>query len=110
MFLLRPALLKVLERREVTLKGKNFALEIGDKEVPIQEAANQQRALIEDLQDRLIYLSQRTELLESNLIEVIEKARTQKATSIKGIAPVRSQAARILWVDDYPSNNVYPVA
>jgi CheY-like chemotaxis protein len=80
---------------ESALKRK-FTIKVAGNELTMEEASEQQRAIVSDLQNKLAELEKRLNL---------------------GPAPVEAQMAtppasgkRILWVDDKPRNNSYLVA
>jgi CheY-like chemotaxis protein len=87
----RPTLMEVLG----SAKSRKFTLKIGGQELSMDEANEQQRSLILDLQSKVVQIESRIE-----------------ATIPKNVATaeIRSEArslSKVLWVDDQPKNNSY---
>ena len=84
------------------LDSRGFTIRVGDMEVTVQEASDQLRAQIEDLQEKLSDLRLSIQQ-QAEEIELIAKVPTAAVAERR---PIR----RILWVDDRPSNNAYESA
>ncbi len=80
---------------------RKFSIKVGDNELTMEEASEQQRLLINDLQEQVVTLQKR---IESSHVfpEGAHKLSTEKDHVIS--------INRILWVDDYPSNNASIIA
>ncbi len=92
--LFRPAILSVLKRENMTLK-------VGSLELSVQEAAKINGKDIADLQQKMAELEAR--LLENKTGEA--GGPTPQADLF--VAP--SEPGKLLWVDDFPSNNAFLV-
>lgn len=96
LFALLPTIIRVARSRAVSIK-------YGDMEISVQDASDQIRRQIDDLQDQVRALQghprERTRLATEEL-EVLPEA------------PAIEQAAQrsILWVDDHPKNNAHEIA
>lgn len=80
---------------ESALKRK-FTIKVAGNELTMEEASEQQRAIVSDLQNKLAELEKRLNLGADTL-------------ALPLAAPAAS-GKRILWVDDKPKNNSYLVA
>ncbi|SRR6266571_382651 len=89
----RPAVSSLIE----SARSRKFTVKIGGQELTMDEANEQQRSLIADLQTQLIELRKRVD--GSQIASPVE--RTLQPT-VSPPAPTS-----ILWVDDYPKNNSY---
>jgi CheY-like chemotaxis protein len=89
-WLVGPTLREVLSR----LRGGAFTLDVGGVKVSFEDATDQQRKLIGDLQEKVIELEAR---ITSQPLGVAE-GRTAYHSP-------RTSPSRVLWVDDYPANN-----
>jgi CheY-like chemotaxis protein len=78
------------------IDSRGFTVKIGDMEVTVQQASDQIRSQIEDLQRAL---SAQPRLTEQS--RVVDAPAPQASTG--GVH-------RILWVDDNPTNNAYEIA
>lgn len=76
-------------------RSRRFSLKIGGQELSMDEANEQQRSLILDLQSKVVQIEAR-----------IDAAIPEKLTTSKIDASVRN-LSRVLWVDDEPKNNSY---
>lgn len=81
---------------ESALKRK-FTIKVAGNELTMEEASEQQRAIVSDLQTKLAELEKRLNL------------GTARATPPMA-APPPTSGKRILWVDDKPKNNSYLMA
>lgn len=81
---------------ESALKRK-FTIKVAGNELTMEEASEQQRAIVSDLQTKLAELEKRLNL---------GTARTAPPMA----APPPTSGKRILWVDDKPKNNSYLMA
>lgn len=78
------------------IDSRNFKVKIGDMEVTVQQASDQLRTQLEDLQ-RAVALQKRPAVLSS----------AEDANAAIGL---QRKTYRILWVDDNPANNAYEIA
>jgi CheY-like chemotaxis protein len=89
--LFRPAVAALIE----SAKSRKFTLKIGGQELSMEEASQQQRNLIADLQAQVVEIKKR---IEAPVVEApASTARLEEHN--------RLNAA--LWVDDRPKNNSY---
>jgi CheY-like chemotaxis protein len=104
--LLWPALLLVLliyfgpmiKSIVASLGKRKFTINVAGTELTVEEAAEQQRRLIGDLQEKVLKISEPRALARAAVAE--------PGTSYA----VHNKLQRLLWVDDYPSNNAQIVA
>jgi CheY-like chemotaxis protein len=90
---LYPSIRKIIESRGFTVK-------IGEMEVTVQEASDQLRTQVEDLQEKVSALRQQME----------GQAQPVAATALLGEPAEVQPIERILWVDDNPEDNAYEIA
>lgn len=90
----KPAISAIIE----SAKSRKFTLKVGGQELTMEEASEQQRTVIADIQSQLLELKNKTQ---------DNTKFTSPSTSIK----IRSSGKKpsILWVDDNPKNNSYYV-
>lgn len=82
-----------------TARTRGFTIKVGGNELTFTEASRQQLSQINDLQEQIVRLAGEIEQLKGN--------------NVPGVAELKSSynaPKRILWVDDYPSNNATIVA
>lgn len=83
-------------------KLRKFTLKIAGNELTMEEASEQQLALIADTQKQIVELQKNVEML-------LQEQKTE--VQIKGKMPFRelkqSVVNSILWVDDNPKNNAF---
>jgi len=84
--------------REI-IESRGFTIKMGDMEVTVQEASDQLRTQVEDLQAKVSALRRGVE----------EPAKALAAPVVLG-EPEREPIKRILWVDDNPENNAFEIA
>lgn len=89
--LFRPAISALIE----SAKSRKFTLKLGGQELSMEEANEQQRTLIADLQTQVLEIRKRIEVPASPL--PLEPSRSVAPTS----------ARFVLWVDDQPKNNSF---
>jgi hypothetical protein len=77
-------------------RGRKFTIKVAGNELTMEEASEQQRVILSDLQAKLVELEKR---LGSGL-----------ATLQNPISAPPTSSKRILWVDDRPKNNSFFVA
>lgn len=77
-----------------SVRGRKFTIKVGENELTVDEASEQQRLLTSDLQIKLAELEKRLAGKETQELHLLEK--NQKANRKK-----------VLWVDDKPKNNSY---
>lgn len=76
-------------------RRRKFSIKVGDNELTMEEASEQQRRLINDIQEQLVSLQ-----------KCVERAGEPAAESFGVVAdPEAKTVDKILWVDDYPGNN-----
>jgi len=90
LWLLGPTVRELLAR----LRERRFTIDVGGVKVTFEDAAEQQRKLIADLQEAVLRLDRRTASRQA------EVAEPRVAYNDHQGVP-RS----VLWVDDYPTNN-----
>lgn len=91
--LFKPAVMAIIESG----KFRRFSLKIGGQELTMEEANEQQRNLITDLQAQVVDLRNK-----------IEGGVQVQPTAPKPTVPIPSaQGQSVLWVDDEPKNNSF---
>jgi CheY-like chemotaxis protein len=91
--LFRPAVGAIVE----SAKSRKFSLKFGGQELTMEEANEQQRVLISDLQAQIVELRKKVEGVAVSQ-EVLPKAESTLQAQLSNT---------ILWVDDNPKNNSY---
>lgn len=86
------------------VKSRAFSLKIAGMEVSVQDAADQVRAQIEDLQHQVIALRR-----GAGAAAAAKTATTARALA-KPLAPPDGRSPKVLWVDDNMSNNAFQIA
>ncbi|SDW55427.1 response regulator [Nitrosomonas communis] len=77
-------------------RGRKFTIKVAGNELTMEEASEQQRKIVNDVQSRLAEIEKRLEV--SKTISLNRESKEAPPTK------------RILWVDDNPKNNSYLVA
>lgn len=77
-------------------RGRKFTIKVAGNELTMEEASEQQRAIVSDLQTKVAELEKR---FASDIASLPRTVNVSSASS-----------KRILWVDDIPKNNSYLVA
>lgn len=85
-------------------KEKSFSVSVAGLQVSVQNATEQLADQLTDLQNRLLALENSLEERSQDGTSKAAPAETIKRTEVK--VP---RARRILWVDDFPSNNAFAV-
>lgn len=80
---------------------RKFSIKVGNNEVTMEEASEQQRRMINDLQENVVGLQKRIE--SKNISTEDDQELLPEKNNIISVE-------RILWVDDYPSNNATIIA
>lgn len=99
--LLAIILWKLFPAVKTIFESRNFSIKVADMEISVQEAAQQLRTQIEDLQNQLVLL---------------RAGRQQQSTgaglrTFEAHATVASaKSPKILWVDDHPKGNALEIA
>ncbi len=75
-------------------RGRKFTIKVAGNELTMEEASEQQRVLLADLQNKLAQL-------EKGLASPVPAASATEA---------KARGKRVLWVDDRPRNNSFLVA
>lgn len=89
-------LLEPLRELVDSAKGRKFTIKVAGNELTMEEASEQQRAIVSDLQVKVAEL---------------ERLMTTNAEVLKPEVPVAEvRRSRVLWVDDNPKNNSFLVA
>jgi CheY-like chemotaxis protein len=86
------------------VKSRAFSLKIAGMEVSVQDAAEQVRAQIEDLQHQVIALRRGAGAAAA------EKTATTARSLAKPLTPPNGRSPKVLWVDDNMSNNAFQIA
>jgi len=89
----RPAIAGLIE----SAKSRKFTLKLGGQELTMEEASEQQRKLIADLQAQVLEI-------KKSLEGVAPPAPTAPEKEMLKMPPA---VASVLWVDDQPKNNSY---
>lgn len=79
-------------------KLRKFTLKIGGQELSMDEANEQQRVLIQDLQSKIVQIESRIEAVGSSALAPSKTELAQREPA---------DLSRVLWVDDEPKNNSY---
>ena len=77
-------------------RGRKFTIKVAGNELTMEEASEQQRKIVNDVQSRLAEIENRLEV--------------SKTILLNGEAKEAPKSKRILWVDDNPKSNSYLVA
>ncbi len=77
-------------------KGRKFSIKVAGNELTMEEASEQQRVIVNDLQSKMADLERRL------------ASRDEKRG--EELAQLSHQGQRLLWVDDNPRNNSYLVS
>lgn len=79
-----------------SVQGRKFTIKVGDNELSVEEASEQQRKITSDIQSKLAQIEGQ-----------LEKSSEFKLTHTDRNT---TQSKRILWVDDKPRNNSFLIA
>jgi len=110
LFILRKPLMGMLARRGTKVSWLGVTIEVGDQEIPLQNATDELRSNLTDLQNKL------TNLLkwQADFVKQIPKAKQTAGEAAKPIAdltPIIDQRPKeLLWVDDEPAKNASVIA
>jgi CheY-like chemotaxis protein len=89
-------LLEPLRELVNSAKGRKFTIKVAGNELTMEEASEQQRAIVSDLQVKVAEL---------------ERLLTPSAQVLQpDVAGAEVRRSRVLWVDDNPKNNSFLVA
>lgn len=83
-------------------RGRKFTIKIPGSELTMEEASEQQRLLIGDLQQQVVEIQKRFEAFKGGMAPKTVGAMEPDMVSPKG--------KTVLWVDDQPKNNAYLIA
>lgn len=86
------------------VKSRAFSVKVAGMEVSVQDATEQVRAQIEDLQRQVIGLRG-----ESGTAKAAKAADTARSLAAPVAAPA-NRVPKVLWVDDVMSNNAFQIA
>jgi CheY-like chemotaxis protein len=89
----RPAVASLID----SARSRKFTLKIGGQELSMDEANEQQRILIADLQSQIAEIRKRLGTQDS----------AQARAPVAGVEERGAEAFSVLWVDDDPKNNSY---
>jgi CheY-like chemotaxis protein len=89
--LFRPAISALIE----SAKSRKFTLKFGGQELSMEEANEQQRTLIADLQTQVLEIKKR---IEASVLPLLPETTRSL---------VSTPARLVLWVDDQPKNNSF---
>ena len=81
------------------IENRGFTIKVGDMEITVQEASDQLRAQVEDLQK-----------VVSDLRLQMQQRAEPEARPYVAAPPAEKPIRRLLWVDDNPENNAYEIA
>jgi len=108
----RSAISAVLE----SAKSRKFTIKVGDNELTMEEANEQQRNLIVDLQNQVSDLQKKIRPIDSIDSKALPEIKSRVSVSIQPSPTETSETTKskelnsILWVDDRPKNNSYETA
>ena len=88
-------------------RSRAFSVKVGEMQVSVQDASEQLRQQIEDLQQKV------SELRTQHRLTAIPEASNTYVDSVPSAVPerlVQTMAPHVLWVDDDPTNHVYEIA
>jgi CheY-like chemotaxis protein len=102
---LRRPLQNLFTRPGSEVSAFGVTIKVGDQQVSVQDATDQLRVQLDDLQGKVI------ELLKWQAAVAASAAPGEAADKapIAAVSPITPRPQRILWVDDRPSNNAYLV-
>lgn len=89
----KPAIAALIE----SAKSRKFTLKIGGQELSMEEASQQQRNLIADLQAQVMEIKRQIE----------PQMQFAKESPVIARSAERALSHSVLWVDDNPKNNSY---
>ena len=88
-------------------RSRAFSVKVGEMQVSVQDASEQLRKQIEDLQQKV------SELRTKHRLTAIPEASNTYVDSVPSAVPerlVQTMAPHVLWVDDDPTNHAYEIA
>lgn len=91
---------RIFPHLRAVLASRNFKIKIGEMELSVQEASEQLRAQIEDLQTKVAELR----------LGAPGPAAPAPAAALQAAPPPADVPRRLLWVDDEPADNAYEIA
>jgi CheY-like chemotaxis protein len=97
--MLAVVLWKLFPSLKAIVTSRSFSVKIADMQISVQDATEQFRTQIEDLQKQVMLLRSEKQL---NVASVQPDDRS--------VANTVTKPSRILWVDDKPSNNALEIA
>ena len=107
-FIVAVLLWKLFPALRGIVTSRSFAVKVGGIELSVQDATEQIRLQIEDLQKQVIQL--RSAQGENGLPNgPVEAGREAELAAVPAVQPAQTPR-RILWVDDKPSNNAFEIA
>ena len=77
-------------------RGRKFTIKVAGNELTVEEASEQQRKIVNDVQ--------------SKLAEIEKRMEAEKSITLNTDIQANTKNKRILWVDDIPKNNSFLVA
>lgn len=97
--LVAVVLWKLYPSVRMIIENRGFTVKVGEMEITVQEASDQLRAQVEDLQK-----------VVSDLRLQIQQRAEPAARPYVAAPPAEKPIRRLLWVDDNPENNAYEIA
>ncbi|MBI5292551.1 MAG: response regulator [Chloroflexi bacterium] len=82
-------------------RSRKFILKVGNNELTMEEASEQQRILVSDLQKQVVAIQESLKMLTQ------AQPSGTLASEVPPTIPKPSAVNSILWVDDNPKNNAY---
>jgi hypothetical protein len=107
-FIVAVLLWKLFPAIRGIVTSRNFSVKVGGIELSVQDATEQIRLQIEDLQKQVIQLRStrnvgvHLDLVEANAPGAVEQLKSDEKSD--------QSPRKILWVDDRPSNNAFEIA
>jgi CheY-like chemotaxis protein len=96
---LRRPLTALLERKGSEVSAFGVTIKVGEKEVPVQNATDELRRDLNDLQNKM------TELLKAGPPGSAERPGPPTRHESEDVMAGAPGGKRVLWVDDVPANN-----
>lgn len=100
-FALRRPMRDLLSRKGSKVSAFGVTIEVGDRDVPLQNAIDEVRRDLDDLQVKV------ADLLVPSAGSLEPSGLVPKGAAL---GPVMATPTRLLWVDDTPENNTYLIA
>jgi CheY-like chemotaxis protein len=98
--LLAVALVVLLPEVRRVIASRDFTVRVGNTEITVQQASDQLSGGLDDLRDQVTLLK----------TQISDDPHERLPTRSLMDSPSYEQLTNVLWVDDYPDNNVYEIA